>query len=57
MRGLRRPDLRRPPAADESDEAAFYVLEVIGETREEQIDRRLLCLDCYADVWTYRTDR
>ena len=34
-----------------------FVLEVLSKTRDELLSRRLLCADCYAGVWTYRSDR
>ena len=40
----------------DADEDAF-VLEVFSETRAELLSRRLLCADCYAGVWTYRSDQ
>lgn len=34
-----------------------FVLEAISETRDELLSGRLLCPDCYAGVWTYRSDQ
>ena len=42
------------PIGDDED---TFVLEVLSETRDELLSRRLLCADCYAGVWTYRSDR